>query len=285
MTPISRRAAMALLAAITTAAPVPAALAQVHATGEASVPGGVTFADVASLADSAPMVVRARVRKLARVEPERTSSTRPGMARYYVQAETRALLAGTTPLGQSFAYLVDLPVNSRGKPVLRKKDEVILFARPVPNRPAELQLVHPTAQLPWSEASEARLRPLLQAIHALDAPARVTGVREIIHVPGTLAGEGETQIFLNTQDRSAASITVRHRPGAAPEWGVSFSELVAEVGRPPAPGTLEWYRLACFLPTTLSPEANMSDGIDARRMAEADYGMVMAALGPCRRTL
>jgi hypothetical protein len=274
-----RRAAAALLAAAPLAVSLPLAQAQAPAPA-ASV--AVTYADVASLAESAPLVVRARIRKLARVD---TAPARPGTGRFYVMAETRALITGKSPLGQSFAYLVDLPLDRKGKPLARKKDEVILFARPVPGRPGELQLVRPTAQLAGSPEIEARVRAVVTALLAPDAPAEVTGVRELIYVPGTLAGEGETQIFLNTADSSAASLTVRHQPGRPVQWGASFSELVAELGHPPERDTLEWYRLACALPPSPPASANMSEGAGERGMAEADYRMVIEALGPCRRTL
>lgn len=282
MMSISRRMAAALV--------VPGLLAGGTIPAAAQVPAPpasaeVTYADVAGFADSAPLVVRARVRKLARVEDVRVRGLRPGLGRFYVQAETRALIAGRTPIGQSFAYLVDVPLDARGKPALRKKDEVILFARPVPGRPAELQLVRPDAQIFGGEAAEAQVRSVVTALLTPGAPARVTGVRELIHVSGALAGEGETQIFLDTADSSAASITVRRAPGRAPEWGVSFSELVAQVGQPPRPETLEWYRLACSLPSAPPVGTNLSEGVDAQRLAEADYRFVVEALGPCRRTL
>ncbi|MBB4857808.1 hypothetical protein HNO88_001119 [Novosphingobium chloroacetimidivorans] len=279
-----RPLAVALLALAAGAVPVASVTAQVPTLVPAtSAPTALTYADLAALADSAPLVVRARLRKLVRVEDARMRPAAPGTARFYIQAETRALITGGSPIGQAFAYLVDLPVTAKGKPLARKKDEVILFARTVPSRPGELQLVRPGAQIAWSEATEARLRTIITALLAPDAPARVTGVREMIHVPGTLAGEGETQIFLNTADNSAASITVRRQPGRPPQWGASFSELVAELGSPPERDTLQWYRLACALPASPPPEANMSEGETSRAMAEADYRFVLDALGPCRR--
>jgi hypothetical protein len=247
--------------------------------------GAITYADIAGLADSAPLVVHARLRKLSRVEDARARPSAVGTARFYVMADTRALITGGSPIGQSFAYLADLPVDAKGKPRARKKDEVILFARPVAERPAELQLVRPNAQIAWNETSESRVRAVLTELLSPQAPARITGVRELTYVPGTLAGEGETQIFLTTADSSAASLTVRHQPGQPPQWGASFSELVAELGRPPRAETLEWYRLACSLPPSPPRGTNMSEGDDALRMAEADYRMVVAALGPCRRTM
>jgi hypothetical protein len=248
-------------------------------------PSGVTYADVASLADAAPIVVHARLRKLARIEDERARPSANGSARFYIMADTRALITGSSPIGQSFAYLADLPVDAKGRPRARKKDEVILFARAVPGRAGELQLVRPDAQIAWSESAEAGVRAIVTELVSPQAPAKVTGVREIIYVPGTLAGEGETQIFLTTANGSAASVTVRHQPGQPPQWGASFSELVAQVGHPPARDTIEWYRLACFLPASPPTAVNISESEEARRVADADYRMVLATLGPCRRTL
>lgn len=242
-----------------------------------------TYADMVDLADSARLVLRAKIRKMIRVADERAPGLTRGHGRFYVQAETQALLTGTSPLGESLAYLVDLPLDSKGKPPKLKKQEVLLFARPVAGQPGELQLVAPDAQLLWSEPAEAQLRRIIGDLISPDAPGRISGVREIIHVPGTLAGEGETQIFLATQDGSPASITVSHRPGLPPAWGASFSELVADVGRPPVRGTLEWYRLACFLPNSFRSDANLSETPSSRAQAVADYRMVLGALGACDR--
>ena len=143
----------------------------------------------------------------------------------------------------------------------------------------------PSAPLPHVVVVGAGFAGLAAVKELADAPVRVTGVRELLHVPGTLSGQGETQIFLTTGDGSAASITVRHEPGAPPVWGASFSELVADVGNPPQQDTLAWYRLACFLPDAPPQGANVSGGYAERRQAEADYRMVIGELGPCRRTL
>lgn len=284
--PIKSRFALPLAAALSIMTASTTGSASASAQASSSQEGSrVTYADIAGLADSAPLVVHARLRKLARVEDVRARPAAAGTARFYVVAETRALITGASPIGGSFAYLVDLPVDAKGRPRTRKKDEVILFARTVPGRAGELQLVRPSAQIAWNAMTETRLRAVLTELTAPGAPARVTGVRELAYVPGTLAGEGETQIFLTTADSSAASITVRHQPGQAPQWGASFSELVAELGNPPKPETIEWYRLACSLPPTPPGDANMSDSDEARRMADADYRMVVSSLGPCRRTM
>jgi hypothetical protein len=270
----------ALLAAATIATAVAAPACANAPTGAAP---AATYADLADLADSSRLVLRAEVRKLAALEPGRARGVRPGWGRFYVEARTQALLAGTTPLGQSLRYLVDMPLDARGKPPAVKKKQVLLFARAASGPTGDLQLAAPDAQLLWTPEAEARLRSILTALAAPGAPHKVTGVREAIYVAGNLAGEGETQLFLDTADQSAASITVAHKAGAPATWGVSFSELAAQVGNPPQPETLAWYRLACFLPNVLPAAANHSDTATGRAQAEADYRMVLGELGPCPR--
>ncbi len=273
-----RSVSMAAAAASVLAFSVPS-----HANApNGSVPA-VTYADLADLADSAPVVVLAQVRKVAPVEPERAPGVRPGWTRYYVEARTQALIRGTMPLGQSLRYLVDMPPEASGKAPRIKKKVVLLFAVSVRGPEGDLKLAAPDAQVLWTPDIEARTRAILTALVAPDAPPRITGVREALYVPGTLAGEGETQLFLDTPSHSAASITVQHHPGSPAAWGVSFSELAAQVGSPPQHDTLAWYRLACFLPNALPSGTNLSEDAASRAQAEADYRMVLGDLGPCPR--
>lgn len=281
MRPIKRFAGIAALMLAMTS---PAGLAAAAPAPIANPAAGASYADLADLADSAPIVLKAQLRKLSRVENERARGLRPGWGRFYAEARTRALLTGQAPQGEALRYLVDLPLDARGKPPALKKKEVLIFARPVRGRPGELQLVAPDAQLLWNPVVEAKVRGILVELVAPGAPGRVTGVRELIYVPGNLAGEGETQIFLTTGDGAAASITVQSKPGAPPQWGASFSELIAELGNPPARDTLAWYRLACFLPAGPPAGANLSETAESRASADGDYRMVMAAMGPCARS-
>lgn len=245
----------------------------------------LTYADMASLGETSGLVLRAEIRRQATLEAERAVGVAPGFVRLYIEAETIALISGTTPIGGAVRYLVDVPLDSRGKAPKLKKQEVLLFARTVPGRPGELQLVSESAQLPYSPEAEARLRPVLSAIAAPDAPPHITGIRDALSVPGNLAGESETQIFLETEDRSPVSITVLRRPGREPSWGVSWGEIIDQSARPPAPETIEWYRLACSLPARLPEEANLSQDSAARAQAARDYALVMGRLGPCARTI
>jgi hypothetical protein len=243
-----------------------------------------TYADLADLADSSDIVAHVRVKDAILVPPERAGMVSPGFARVYVEAQTVALLAGRTGLGESVRYLADVPLAANGKPAKLKKREFLVFARPVAGRPGEIQLAGRNAQLAWDPALEARVRPVLAALAAAGAPPAITGVRDALAVPGTLTGESETQIFLSTRAGDPVSVTVARRPGMAPAWGVSLGEIVDQAAAPPAPDTLGWYRLACSLPPQLPPAANLASDPAARALAVADYQFVLRQLGPCTRT-
>lgn len=266
-----------------------AALAQSAVGGDVARPAGAafgpTYADLATLSDAAELVVRVQIRKATALKPDRAPGIAPGFARLYVQANTVALIAGRSAVGATVAYLVDVPLDARGKVPKLKKREFLLFAKGVPGRAGELQLIAPGAQLDYSPALEARVRPILTELYSKDVPPRVTGVSDALAVPGTLTGESETQIFLATESRDPVSITVLRRPGQQVQWGVSWSEIIDSAARPPAPETLRWYRLACALPAQLPSNANLARDAAERRLAAGDYAFIKQALGPCERQI
>ena len=245
----------------------------------------LTYADMVHLAEAAPLVVRAVVTDQVALKPERAPGVAAGHVRLYIEAETQALIAGKAPLGQELQYLVDVPLDARGKVPKLKKSQVLLFARPVPGNPRMLQLVGDGAQQPYDAALEARLRPVLTALVAPDAPPQVLKVADALAVEGTLAGESETQLFLDTKSDGPVSITVVRRPNQPVRWGVSWSEIVDQSARPPRKDTLEWYRLACSLPRELPAGASLSRDARARALAARDYAFVIEQLGACDRTL
>ena len=243
-----------------------------------------SYADLADLADRAPLVARVDIREAVRLRPEQAPGLPGGMARVYVKARTRAVLLGES-IGESVSYLADVTLDPKGKLPKLKKTTTLIFARIAPARPGELQLVSTAGQIAWSQPVEDRVRAILTELVAPDAPPRITGVREVSFVPGNLIGEGETQIFLNTEGGDPVSISVVHRPGAPPVWGVAFGEIVDQAVRPPLRDTLAWYRLACFLPAGVSSATNLSGDGEAQRIAAQDYRYVRGQLGSCPRTL
>lgn len=242
-----------------------------------------TYADLVDLADGAQIVLRAEIRKQAELKPERSPGLQPGYARLYIEARTQALLTGRTAVGESLRYLVDVPRDSNGKAPKLKKRAVLLFARAAPSRPGEIQLSSLTSQLLWDEMLEARLRGVLAELVAVDASPKITGIRDVLSIPGNLVGESETQLFLSAQDDSPVSVTVVRRPGQSPVWGVSRSDIVDQAAQPPEMNTLDWYRLACFLPARIPASAYLSADSQSRSQADADYQFVLRQLGSCLR--
>ncbi len=262
-----------------------AAAAQPLASGIDDASQTATYADLATLADQSELVVRAQIRRQTLLKPERAPGLAAGFARLLIEANTIGLIAGKNALPASLTYLADVPLDAKGKVPRLKGRDVMLFARAVPGRSGELQLVAEQAQLAFTPVLEARLRPILTELASGKAPPRITGISDALAVPGTLVGESETQIFLATVNRSPASLTILRRPSQRPEWGVSWGEIIDSAARPPARETIGWFRLACSLPRQLPSNANLARDANARRLAMADYGFVLEALGPCERRI
>nr|MDP8994164.1 hypothetical protein [Pseudomonadota bacterium] len=124
---------------------------------------------------------------------------------------------------------------------------------------------------------------ILQEAAAPGAPPQITAVGRAFHVPGSIPGESETQIFLQTADQRPVSLTILRRPGEQPRWAVALSEFVDETAVTPRRDTLLWYRLACTLPRTLPPQSLRDASRTEAAAIQADYRLVIDALGPCVR--
>jgi len=250
-----------------------------------------SYADIADLATSAPMVLHASIHTAAPLKPEQAPGLAAGRARFYVEANVISLIRGAGPLAARISYLVDLPLDARGKPVkLKKKQPVLLFARPVAGTSAgnnstnSVRLVAPDAQLIWDPATDAQLRAVLTELVKPGAPPAITGIANGFHVPGTLPGEGETQLFLNTETGEPVSLTILTAADGSRRWAAAFGEIVDGSAAVPARGTLAWYRLACGLPRQLPLNKLAGTAPEDRRKAASDYGVVLGALGECTRT-
>lgn len=279
----AKRPAIAVLAAALALAfwsPPPA-----HAQDGASPLPPPTYADLADLADGAKLVVKAQIRRQSVLDPAQSPFLRPGWVRLFVEADTQALLSGKSPIGESLRYLVDVPLDANGKVPRLKKQEVLLFALPVPGMPDDLQLVTNEAQVIATPEVEAQAKAILGELASPGVPPRIVGVRDVFSVAGNLVGESETQIFIETAGDQPVSLNVIRRPGMAPRWGVSWTDLVDEAAKPPQPDTLAWYRLACFLPAKLPAKNNLGESPDAKARAAQDYALIVEQLGACPRTL
>jgi len=251
---------------------------QTVAEAQTVLPGYATIADQVI---GAPMIIDARIRSAARIKGAEAAGLAPDRARFYVEADVLALIRGANPLPARIGYVVDVPLTERGRAPKLKKQRVLLFARPVTGRADQVQLNGLDGQRIWSPALDARVRGITREVIAADAPPAITGVGNAFHVPGSLPGEGETQVFLQTATNAPVSLQILRRPGEQPRWAVSLGDIVDDSAGPPARDTLLWYRLACGLPRELPPESIESDDPANAAKAREDYAMVMRALGPC----
>ena len=242
-----------------------------------------TYADLTDLAAAAPVVVDVTVTASTRLKGAQAAGVAAGLVRFYVEGDVNALVRGAQGLPGHVSWLVDLPLDARGRvPKLAKKTRLLLLAD-VGTRPSELRLAAPYAQFAWEAGLDARLRAILTGLAATDAPPRVIAIGNAFHVPGSLPGESETQIFLKTADNRPISLNVLRRPGEQPRWAVALGEMVDEAAAPPARDTLLWYRLACFLPAALPDSATAELSPPDAAAARDDYGFVLQALGSCTR--
>ena len=244
-----------------------------------------TYADLADLALAAPVAAHVRVERAQALRPDEAGTVPPGYRRFLIDASVVALIRGDAPLPARISYLVDLPNDARGRAARpRKRTEFLILATTVPGRPNDLRLAAPDAQIPFSPQAAETLRGIVREASVADAPPRVVGIGRAFHVPGSLPGESESQIFLQTADDRPISLNILRRPGERPRWTVALSEIVDAAAAPPQPESLLWYRLACTLPPTLPAQALREADRQEAQALQADYRLVIQNLGPCART-
>lgn len=241
----------------------------------------VAYARLARLALESDIVLDATIRSVARIAPDEAAGLAAGHVRFYVTADVGALIRANGPLPARIGYLVDVPFDPRGRAPNLKRQRVIAFARAVTGRPDQVQLATPDGQFAWAPTLDQRVRDVVREVVAPDAPPAITGIGNAFHVPGTLPGEGETQIFLQTTTGAPVSLLILRRPGEQRRWALSLGDIIDEAGGAPKPDTLAWYRLACGLPAALPDTSLQSQDADNAAIARDDFAFVRESLGRC----
>lgn len=242
-----------------------------------------SYVSIADLVLAAPVVVDARIRSSARIKGAEAAGAPAGHVRFYVEADVLALVRADAPLPSRVGYVVDVPVDARGRVPKLNKQRVLLFARTVAGQPTMIRLPRLDAQRPWSAELDALVRRIVRETLDRAAPPAVTGLGNAFHVPGTLPGEGETQIFVQTATGAPISLSILRRPGEQRRWAVALGEIVDDAAGPPPRDTLLWYRLACGLPRAL-PATSVAEQDSANAViAREDYRFVLEQLGTCSR--
>lgn len=247
------------------------------------VTSGPGYADLADLVLSAPVIADVTIRSTTPIKGAEAAGVAAGRQRLYVEADVGTLIRGSGGLPARVGYLFDAQTDARGRVPKLRKMRVLIYARRVPNAADQLQLVAPDAQLPWAPDTEQRSRTIARDALSAEAPPVITGIGNAFHVPGSLPGEGETQIFLTTANNRPVSLSVLRRPGEERRWAVALSEIVDESAAPPARDTLLWYRLTCALPESLPDRSTASLSPEDAQAAREDYRFVIQKLGACGR--
>ncbi|KLE32219.1 hypothetical protein AAW01_08960 [Aurantiacibacter gangjinensis] len=242
-----------------------------------------TYADLVDWAMAADTVAIVLVEDQIAFPPERAPDVPPSQIRLYIESLTQAVLTAPTSVPGELAFVVDQQRDADGDAPDLDEQRFLLFADLSRTQPGAVQLLTSQSMLPAGPRIEERVRRVLTQLAVASAPSAVTGVRDVISIPGNLAGESESQMFVETADGAPVSLTVIRRPGMQPQWGVSAGEIVDAAARPPARETLEWYRLACFLPRELPADSFLQRDQAAQRQAREDYAFVLRELGECER--
>lgn len=261
------------------------ALSQRIKSTEGVRPQSLAYSDVADLAAASPLVIKASVRKVSKVSIPSNDAGSPPREYLLVRARVNALIRGDQGVPPEVRFLAFPP--DEADPLTfnpRKVKSILVFARPG-TQPGEVRLVSRHAMRPATPDLEATARTIVTELLKPDAPPAIIAVGDAFHVPGTVAGEGETQIFLKTATGTPVSLSIVHRPGEPPRWGVALGEIVDETAVPPERNTLLWYRLACGLPDRLPPSATQTLPLADMEAAQRDYRLVLESLGRCGRTL
>ena len=92
-------------------------------------PAGRSYADIADMADKAPLVATVRIRNIIVIKPEQAGNVPPGHKRLFVEADVSGLIRGEAGISPLVTYLYDAPTDAKGRVPKLKKAQMIVFAR------------------------------------------------------------------------------------------------------------------------------------------------------------
>ncbi len=262
----------------------PAALAQTPPAPAFAIPAtNSSYADVADLVTISSLIIDVQIKKAIKVPPEQAIGVPATMQRMLIEADVLGLLLGDGGFAGQARFLLDVPKDAKGKIPKLKKQRYFLLGSKVPGRPGIVKLSRPDALIEWSASNDALLRAITKEAVLIDAPQPIVALTSAFHSPGTVIGEGETQIFVEARGNQIYSLSVFSRPGQPKRWAVSTGEVIDESATAPERNSLLWYRLACGLPRTLDASLVETAEPEDVAKAQADYRFVIESLGPCDR--
>ena len=259
-------------------ATIGAAAAQVPAPSPAPANDRLAgFADTAELALAAPVIVRATIIKTSRISGKAAPDVAAGRGRFLVTVAVSNVIVAPAAVGSTLQYLLDAPLDSRGRAPQAKGMDVLAFVA-VPGSDGSTRLASRRGQQPWDPALADTVRAVVTDDRSGKVPV-IRGVSNGFRADGNLPGESESQFFLTSADGKPAALIVQNRPGEVRRVLVARGDIIDESAERVRPGTLLWYRLACFLPSSLPAAAGGGDPLLAK-----DWRDALASLGRCGKT-
>ncbi len=243
-----------------------------------------SYADIADLVVISPLIVDATIRKATKIPAEQAIGVPANLQRMLIEADISALVRGNEGIAGQVRFLLDVPKDAKGKIPKLKKQRYFLLGNKAAGLPGTIRLSRPDAVVEYSASNDAMLRAITKEAVIIDAPQPIIGLTSAFHSPGTIIGEGETQIFVEAKGNQIYSLSVFSQPGSPKRWAVSTGEVIDESATAPIKNSLLWYRLACGLPQTLDAKLVETPEADSTAKAQADYRFILASLGPCDRT-
>ena len=243
-----------------------------------------SYADIADLVVVSPLIVDATVRKATKIPAEQAIGVPANLQRMLIVADVSALVRGNDGIAGQVRFLLDVPKDAKGKIPKLKKQRYFLLGSKAAGLPGTIRLSRPDAVVEWSASNDAMLRAITKEAVMIDAPQPIVGLTSAFHSPGTIIGEGETQIFVEAKGNQIYSLSVFSQPGAPKRWAVSTGEVIDESATAPVKDSLLWYRLACGLPQSLDPRLVETPEAENAAKAQADYRFIITSLGSCDRT-
>lgn len=245
----------------------------------------VSYDDMMAIIIDSNLVVDIIVRKVKKLPPSQSIGAPIGKERLLITANVQSLIRADRGINSEIKFLYDAPVNSRGKIPKLKKQRFFAFGRNVANRPDFIKLTYTDSILPYDAQMDLMIRSAITEVIAPNAAQKITGISSAFHSPGTIIGEGETQIFLNTEFRQPMALSVVSTGNQSRSWSLSTSEVIDINATEPRRSSLLGHRLACSLPQNIEPsKIESSDPRDSRKAAD-DYNFVKNAIGPCVRNI
>ena len=243
-----------------------------------------SYADIADLVVISPLIVDATVKKATKIPAEQAIGVPANLQRMLIDADVSALVRGNDGIAGQVRFLLDVPKDAKGKIPKLKKQRFFVLGSKAAGLPGTIRLSRPDALVEYSASNDAMLRAITKEAVVIDAPQPVVAVTSAFHNPGTIVGEGETQIFVEAKGNQIYSLSVFSQPGSPKRWAVSTGEVIDESAGPPVRNSLLWYRLACGLPPILDARLVESPEPESAVKAQADYRFIVTSLGACDRT-